>query len=215
MYLVREKWSKQKSRQLLFRGLWPWAAEYNECSVSGCLFTLQLLHTIGIHQQWPGSAVGSIAKHHLVSERSLKLIKCKTVQSACRKTLSFSWTSWISNFTHYTNFIAKSSLNMDPKLSFILSCTFCLYYSGVKCHLCSLLWCHIASGKVEISPDWQSSAHSATAEKETGLGLNFSSTTATLFSLSCVLAKWIRCFLLPVAIYFCWKHMITGLRSNS
>lgn len=59
-----------KSWRLLFRGLWPWGAGYNECSVSGCLFTLQLLHAIGIHQHGWGTAVESFPKHHLTSERS-------------------------------------------------------------------------------------------------------------------------------------------------
>lgn len=157
MYLVREKWSKQKSRRLVFRGLWPWEVEYNECSVSGCLFTLPLLHTIGIHQQWPGSAVASIAKHHLVSKKFKvdKMLKC----SKCmQEMLSFNWTSWISNFTHYTNFIARSPFNMDPKLSFILSGTFCLHYSDVKGHRAACFGVTCALGKQRLALS-ESSAH--------------------------------------------------------
>lgn len=162
MDLVREKWSKQKSRRLLFRELWPWAAEYNGCSVQAaslpcnCCIPLVFISS-GHWGAWSGP-VGSIAKHHLVSERSLKLIKCRSFQSALRNTIFYLnfMDFWL---THCINFIGKSSFNVDPKFFFILSCTFCLYYSGVKCHLCSLLWYHLTSGKVEISPDWQSSAH--------------------------------------------------------
>lgn len=155
MYLVREKWSKQKSRRLLFRGLWPWAAEYKECSVSGCLFTLQLLHTIGIHQQRPGSAVGSIANHHLVSEK-FKVNKMQKHSKCMQEMLSFNWTSWISNFTHYINFIAQSPFNMEPKHSFVLSYLLPVL-QWCERPLCSLLWCQVSSGKAEISLEWQSS----------------------------------------------------------
>lgn len=148
MYLVRKKWSKQKSGRLLFRGLWPWAAEYNACSVSGCLFTLQLLHTIGIHQQWPGSAVGSIAKNPSPCfQEKFKVDRMQKCSKCMQEMLYFIWTSWISNFTHYINFIAKSSFDMDPKLSFTLSCSFYLYYSGVKCHLCSCFGVMLPLGK--------------------------------------------------------------------
>lgn len=36
---------------------------------------------------------------------------------------------------------------MDPKLSFTLSCSFYLYYSGVKCHLCSCFGVMLPLGK--------------------------------------------------------------------